>query len=413
MNDKTLAINGGLKLRVDPWPPRRHFGQEEKEAATALFDKAIDSGMPFGYNGPEEEAYCKEFAEFMGGGYADAVNSGTNAVYVAIKALELKPFSEVIVGAVNDPGGIMPIPLLNCIPVITDTAPGSYNTGPEQIQTCITERTSAIVVPHIGGEPADMPGIMKVAKQHNLPVIEDCSQAHGAKIDGRYVGTFGQIAAFSVMFGKHCCAGGQGGMVFTKNEDMYWRIRRHADRGKPFGLEAANGNAVPGLNCNMDELHAAIGRVQLRKLSGIVARRRDFVGILTAKLQRLTSVIIPPLNDNIEHSYWWWRLGIDETKINCDKDRFCAALAAEGLILLPRYSAALPYTFEWFKQRGSRHPWNNPLCQDDPAREFPTPNAFDAMNEYFNLIFYESWSEKEAEDIFKIFAKVEDHYRMR
>ncbi len=99
-----------------------------------MFDTVINTGYVFGYNGKFENAFCEEFSKLMGGGYADAVNSGTNAVYIALRALELKPFSEVIVSAITDPGGMMPIPLLNLIPVIADTEPGKYNVGPVQIE---------------------------------------------------------------------------------------------------------------------------------------------------------------------------------------------------------------------------------------------------------------------------------------
>ena len=221
-NIEKLAVNGGPKA-VGTLKPRFHFGVEEKEAAMRLFDRSIETGNAFGYNGPEEEALGKEFAEFLGGGYADGVNGGTNAVFVALRALEPKPFSEVIVGAVTDAGGMMPIVLNNCIPVVCDTMPGRYNIGPEQVEACITPLTSAIIVPHIGGEPADIKGIMEVANRHGIPVIEDCAQAHGAKVDGQYVGTFGTYGAFSVMFGKHFCTGGQGGMVFSKTEAYFYQ----------------------------------------------------------------------------------------------------------------------------------------------------------------------------------------------
>ena len=160
MSKVQLAINGGPKA-VTELPARFHFGKEEKAAVDALLDQCIINGEPPGYSGPEEEAFGKEFAEYLGGGYADGVNSGTNSVYVALKSLDLEPFSEVVVGCITDPGGMMPVTELNCIPVPADTAPGSFNTGPEQIEARITERTSAIVVPHISGEPADMPGIME------------------------------------------------------------------------------------------------------------------------------------------------------------------------------------------------------------------------------------------------------------
>ena len=108
-NCDKLAINGGPKAIASPLPPRGHFGKEEQEAANRLFEKSIACGSPFGYNGEEEEKFGQEFAAFLGSGYADGVNSGTNAVYVALRALDLPPFSEVIVGAITDPGGIMPI----------------------------------------------------------------------------------------------------------------------------------------------------------------------------------------------------------------------------------------------------------------------------------------------------------------
>ena len=126
-NTEQLAINGGPKAVPGPLKSRFHFGVEEKEAAMRLFDASIESGNAFGYNGPEEAAFGKEFAEFLGGGYADGVNGGTNAVFTAVRALDLKPFSEVIVGAVTDCGGMMPIVLNNCIPVVCDTMPGRYN----------------------------------------------------------------------------------------------------------------------------------------------------------------------------------------------------------------------------------------------------------------------------------------------
>ncbi len=405
-----LAINGGDKVRKEAWPGRGHFGVEEKEAADKLFDETIVSGNVFGYNGNEEIAFCQEFAEFLGGGYADGVNSGTTSVHVALKALKPEPFSEIVVGAVTDPGGIMPIVIQNCIPIIADTAPNSYNTGPEQIEAVITSRTSAIVVAHIGGEPMDIEGIMAVSKKHNLPVVEDCSQSHAAKINGKFVGTFGDVSAFSIMFGKHFCCGGQGGMVFTKDPDIYRAVRNSADRGKPYD-EKSNGNVIASLNFNMDELHASIGRVQLKKLPDIVSRRRSFVQLLKDKgIGEFESIIIPEVLPSAEHSYWWWRLGVDSSKLKCSKDEFCAALSAEGLLLNPRYSAALPYTFDWFQNRSKKHPWNNPFYKGDSNQEPDTPNAFESMDNHFNLDIYESWKEKEADDIIAIIRKVESAY---
>ena len=134
-----LAIDGGPKVRTVPWPARGLFGDEEKRAAVAMFDEAIATGKAFGYNGEQEQAYCAEFAEFLGGGSADAVNSGTSAVYVALRSLDLEPFTEVIVPPITDPGGVMPVPLINCIPIVADAAPDSYNAGPADITAILSK----------------------------------------------------------------------------------------------------------------------------------------------------------------------------------------------------------------------------------------------------------------------------------
>ena len=198
-----LAINGGPKARNEPLPARSLIGEQEKAAVEALFGESISTGIAFSYNGVNEEAYCREFSGLMGGGYADAVNSGTSAIYVALRALGVEPFTEVIVSPITDPGAVMPVPLINCIPVVADAAPGCYNTGPDQVAECLTPLTSAIIVCHILGEPADIQGIMKIARKHSIPVIEDCSQAHFAELNGRLLGTFSDVAVFSTMSGKH------------------------------------------------------------------------------------------------------------------------------------------------------------------------------------------------------------------
>ncbi len=403
-----LAVNGGEKAIPVPIKGRYNLGAEERAAVLALMDASIQSGNMFGYQGAQEEAFCQEFAAFLGGGYADGVNSGTNAVYVALKALQLPPFSEVIVGCITDPGGMMPIVLNTCIPIVADLMPGSFNTGAAMIEPLITERTRAIVVAHIGGEPANMPEIMALAKKHQLKVVEDCAQSHLAKINGQNVGTFGDIGAFSLMFGKLICTGGQGGAVFTQSEELYWKIRRAADRGKPFNLPAGATNVLSAINCNMDEIHAVIGRVQLKKLPDIVARRKEVVKLLIKKgMNTLKAVKVPELPVWADHCYWWWKLRIERAALKCTRDEFCAALLAEGLPINPSYRAAMPATMAWFKDRAGQFPWNASQYKGDPGQEFPCPNAQASVEEHFILSVSESWGEAEAEAILKAIRKVE------
>lgn len=408
-----LAINGGPKVRTQPWPGRRLFGLQEKAAVDALFDEAIATGEAFGYEGPEERAYCQEFANYMGGGFSDAVNAGTNAVYVALKALAIEPYTEVIVSPITDAGGMMPIPLLNCIPVVADTAPGSFNVGPEQIEEMITPYTSAIVVAHIMGEPADMPGIMAVASRHGLVVVEDCAQAHGAKLNGKYLGTFGDVAAFSTMFGKHHATGSQGGVVYTANEQLYTKIRQSSDRGKPYGLAAGSTNVTATLNFNLGDLGAAIGRVQLKKLPDIVYRRRQLVAQILAGITELPSLEAPAQLQTAEPSYWFLRLKVNDELLTCSKLEFCAALQAEGVLLNPEYNA-LPHRFEWFRKRNifgtSELPWSSPAYKGNAHREYPCPNASAAVAEHFLLQVRESWGAPEVNDILAALHKVTQAY---
>ena len=411
-----LAVNGGPAVRSEPLPPRYLFGEEEKQAVMTLFDKAIEQGHTvLGYGGEQEQGYCREFAECLGGGFADGVNSGTNAVYVALRALELEPFTEVIVPAITDPGGVMPVALSNCISVPADCTPGSYNIGPEQIEARITERTSAIIVAHISGFPADMDPIIEVARSRGIPVIEDCAQVHGATYKGRPVGSVGDVATFSTMYGKHHASGGQGGIIFTKNEDLYWRIRRYADRGKPIGLETAEGNVAASLNCNMDELHAAIGRVQLRKLPGIVRKRRAMAkAISDGCRQSLKTVRLMEALPGCEAVYWFLMFRLEVERLAVGKSDFIEALNAEGIPAGASY-LVVPTRMPWHRNRSvfgsSGMPWSSPSYTGDADREFPLPNIEATDARHFNIGgFHEGWTQSEVDDLLAALAKVEKAY---
>ena len=410
----TLAIKGGRKACRTPWPERGLFGAAEKRAVMALFDRCARTGKAFGYNGPEEQAYCREFASFLGGGYADAVNSGTSAVYVALKALQVKAFSEVICGPVSDPGGIMPVALAGCIPIIADSEPGSYNVSPRSIAKRINKRTGAVIATHIAGIPADMGPIMEAAKSKNIPVIEDCAQAHGARYRGRYVGTFVDVGAFSTMHGKHHATGGQGGVVFTKKEDVYWRARRFSDRGKPFNLDGANGNVVCSHNLNLNDLSACIGRVQLKKLPRMIeARRRSAKALIEGCKKDLKAFRVVEGPPRSEPSYWFLFVRIDPGKLAVDKETVVETLAAEGV----RCETGYLHLFtrqDWYRDRkvfeGTEYPWTCPLYKGNPDRSYPVPNvaATDACT--MRIFWHERVTVSKAREVLHALKKIEAAY---
>lgn len=402
-----LAVNGGTP-EIKSLPDRGFFGKEERDAVITLIDTLAANGGRPGYNGPEEEAFCKEFAQFMGGGYADGVNSGTNAVFTALKALHLPPFSEVITGCVSDAGGVMPVVLNDCIPVPADGAPGSFAPGPAEIEARITERTSAILVAHIFGDPCDIEGIVKVAQKYNLPVVEDCAQAHMARINGRNVGTFGTVGCFSIMFGKHFCAGGQGGLVFTRDEKVFLELKRSSDRGKAYGLPGRT-NLFASLNCNMDEIHAVIGREQLKKLPEIVRRRADAVKYLfTHGLEKLAGITCPQLTmpAGYESCYWRMRLEFHPEKMTCDMFEYIKALGAEG-VPCDSYHYACPFRQEWYENRKNTFPWNSLEYKAFADTDHTLPNIDKTFVTQFIVFLLESYGKEELDQIIRAFQKVD------
>ncbi len=407
---KTLACNGGPKVREKAWPARHLFGEEERQAVNALFDEVIQSGVGIGYNGPHERAYCEAFSEFLGGGYADAVNSGTNALFVALASLDLPPYSEVIVPPITDAGGVMPVTVLNCIPVPADVAPGGFNVGADQIRACITDRTRAIIVMHAAGLPVDMDPVMRLARKHGLKVIEDCAQAHGSTYHGQPVGTFGDVAAFSTMFGKTHAFGGQGGVVFTRDEALHHRIREISDRGKPSNRPEGTRNVIASLNFSCDELHACIGRTQLKKLPDIMRRRQDIGRKIASGCAKLKSIRMVDGLESTDPVYWFVLFHYPADAFTTDKATFVEALQAEGIPFEADYNF-IPCEMEWFRHQHclgtSGHPWNSPQYKGSSLKEYPLPNTKAMIREHFRLIIHESLGLETVDDILKALHKVE------
>ena len=213
-----LAINGGKPVRSDSAPPRDSIGKNERKMINEVLDYYQSNDSDPSYQGHFEELYTAAFAKYQGGGFADAVSTGTAAVYLAVQALKLPAGSEVLVSPISDPGTYSAIILNGLIPRLVDSAPGSYNAGPDQIKERCTTESKAILLVHAAGQPAKIDKISMLAKNLNLKLIEDCSQAHGAHFNGQKVGTFGDISAFSTMYKKAHNTGGSGGVVYATNE---------------------------------------------------------------------------------------------------------------------------------------------------------------------------------------------------
>lgn len=406
------AVHGGPRVRRFPWPRRRHFSSAERTAALGVLDRELIDGGAIVYGGPEEAAYTEAFTRFMGGGYAKAVNSGTNALYLALRALDLPAGSEIVTPPITDPGGTMPVPLLNCIPVPADSAPGRLDVSVEQIQEVVTERTSAIVIAHIAGQPVDMDPIIAFAAERKIPIVEDVAQAHGALYKGRLAGTLTGISAFSTMFGKHHATGAQGGVVYSRCPHLFARVKQVADRGKSPNALGRPGNLIASLNFNQDELSMAMGRVQLAKLPRALLRRRAFARALEEAVTPIPGISMLGDKQESHGAYWFALLVIDPELFGARAREVVAALAAEGIEGVhdgyPFFPTDLPWQVDAVAFGDSKIPWA--LAQrDEGARRFDLPNAHAANKSMVRIEIHEELGPQEAADIATALKKYADY----
>jgi perosamine synthetase len=396
-----LAVNGGQPVRSKAMPARLALGEGEEKMIAECLSYYRERQEDPGYQGIFEQRYCEAFTRFQGGGYADAVATGTVAVYVALAALGLPRGSEVICSPITDPGTLSAIILNGLVPRLADAAPGSFNIGVDEFKVRITPQVKAAVVVHSLGRPAEIEAIVACAAAYGIRVVEDCSQAHGARIDGRPVGTFGDIAAFSTMYRKAHITGASGGLVYSRDETLYRMALAYADRGKPRWIEGFDdrnpaGFLFPALNLHTDELSCAIGIASLARLDDTIARRLDFVRAVSAAIKAKCK-ICRPHDYGAGDSPFVYPIIVDATRLRCSPAEFATAVRAEGIGLNPHYQYVAS---EW--------PFLQPHLSDD----FETPNARAIRNESFCLYLNENYGEEEATDCARAIAKVEGAFAL-
>src|SRR5215510_11624078 len=288
-NTASLAVHGGEPVRKTPMPPRIALGEDERRMVLEVLDHYAERKVDPGYQGTFEKIYTDAFVEMMGGGYADAVATGTSALFVAVAALDLSKGSEVLVSPITDPGTLAAIILNGHRPRLIDSEPGRYNTESKQFAARVTPATRGAVIVHSLGRACDIEPIVQAAHERGIKVVEDCSQSHAAKVGGRLVGTFGDIAAFSTMYRKAHITGAAGGLVYSRDVEVFRRALAHADRGKPrwqpdFDDRDPNTFLFPALNHHSDEISCGVGLASLSRLHETIVRRLSFVTELTARL---------------------------------------------------------------------------------------------------------------------------------
>ncbi len=302
-------------------PAARPLVGEQERAAV---DRVLRSGMLA--QGPEVAAFETEFAEaLVGGRRCVAVNSGTSGLHLGLLAAGIGPGDEVVVPSFTFAATANSVALTGARPVFADIDPVTFCLDPAAVQASLTERTAAIMPVHLYGHPADLDGLGALASRHGIRLLEDAAQAHGASWRGAPVGSFGEIAMFSLYPTKNMTSG-EGGMVACATEEIARTVRLLRNQG----MERQYANEVVGFNARMTDIHAAIGRVQLGRLAEWTRRRQDNAAYLTAGLAGLAGVRVPVVATEATHVWHQYTIRVEVgVGGGAQRDRMVAALREE------------------------------------------------------------------------------------
>jgi len=360
-----LAISGGTPVRTKPFPSWPERSDRQLEMITEVYNSP-DWGVGSGHIRQFEE----RFAEFHHAKYGQAVSNGTAALWVALKAAGVSAADEVIVPPYTFIATASAVLMANGVPVFVDIDPDTYNIDASKIEAAVTDRTKAIIAVHIAGSPADMDAINAVAQKHDLAVIEDAAQAHGAEWRGRRVGAIGDVGTFSFQSTKNMCAG-EGGICVTDDEGLADLCHSFANCGRVRGGKWYEHHVL-GSNCRMPALSAAILLAQFDEVEDQMARRDRNAGVLTDLLNDVDGVDPLELHAGATRSAWHLYVlryradGFD----GVPREKFIEAMCAEGVNCgagyVPLYREELfqtdPRDFPWLEGRdyGSL---NLPVCE--------------------------------------------------
>jgi dTDP-4-amino-4,6-dideoxygalactose transaminase len=271
--------------------------------------------------GPTVKAFEESFARYCGVPHCVAVNSGTSALHLALRCLDIGPGSEVITVPMTFVATAWAISYVGATPVFVDIDPATRTMDPTRLEAAITERTRAILPVHLYGQPADMDRILRIAEKHHLPVVEDAAQAHGARCRGRPVGGLGRIGCFSFYPGKNLGAYGEGGALVTNDAELADQARALRDHGQ----RQKHRHEMIGYNYRMSGFQGAVLDIKLKYLDQWNAARRAHARRYVERLTGLPQIGLPLMDDELESVFHLFVVEVD------DRDRLAARLKTEGI----------------------------------------------------------------------------------
>jgi dTDP-4-amino-4,6-dideoxygalactose transaminase len=393
-----LVQDSRLTLPSDQDASGRTLGAEELQ----LLAEAIHSGTLTSTKGTFVKQLEREFAAQIGVKYAYACASGSAAVHTAIAAIDPEPGDEIITTSITDMGALTPILYQTAIPVFADVDPRTWNVTAETIEACLSERTKAIIVTHLFGNPCDMTAIMALANARGIPVIEDSAQAFLASHNGQAVGNLGTIGCFSLQQGKHITTG-EGGIVTTNDEALARRLFLFINKAFGYGDPQPDHYFIAP-NYRMCELQGAVAVAQLAKLKDIVARRQASAQQLTEKLQGLAGIETPWHDPRSTHVYWKYCLTVDSRKVQDGAVGLAKHLKENyGIFSAPRYIQKPAFQCQIFAEQrtfgNSRFPFTlaRPEAVDYTPAKFP--GTFTGLERVLVLPWNEAYTDQHIDYI--------------
>jgi dTDP-4-amino-4,6-dideoxygalactose transaminase len=273
------------------------IGEEEVQAVVKVLRSGmLTSGLGMG---PAVTEFEKGFAKMAGAKHAIAVNTGTAALHAAVMAVGVKHGDEVILPSFTFVATAEAVALAGAKPVFADIDPKTYNLSPSAVEKAITKKTKAILPVDLYGFSADMKPLRQIADKHSLGLVEDAAQAHGTSYEGKPVGAFADAACWSMYASKNIMTG-EGGVVTTNNDEIAETLRMIRTHGE----KAKYSSLILGTNYRMSEMQAAIGNVQLGRLDGFVAKRRQNAELLTKLLEKNSKLVLPYESKDRLHSWY-------------------------------------------------------------------------------------------------------------
>ena len=418
-----LAIEGGQAVIGQALPGWPVFTDRIIEAAM----EPLKTGKVNYWTGPFGQEFEKKFAVWNGSKFAISTSNGTSALHTALGGLNVGPGDEVITTSYTFIASAFCIVQAGAIPVFADVLRETHCIDPADIEKKITERTRAIIPVHLYGNVCEMDEIMAIAEKHNLYVIEDAAEAHGATYNGKKVGSIGHAGAFSFCQNKTFTTAGEGGMIVTDDEKLTWACRSFRDHGydveKRMNLLELEGS-MPyihtrvGFNYRMTEMQSAIGLKELERIdSWNLPRRRRNGEILIEELKECEQIQQLPLHDEkIRNGFYVFPIILNLDKLTCDKKTFLDSIVAEGV---PAWREFWPQAYKekaFIEHNGFgrvKFPFESQEYTDKQAVQYDKvfcPNAAWLEKRTFIVQVHPMLEEEHIHLIAKAIKKVAEHY---